>query len=29
MIEMSNTEGTIKPLEPMQKVINDIDLNID
>ena len=29
MIEMSNTEGTIKALEPMQKIINDIDLNID
>jgi aminopeptidase-like protein len=29
MMEMSNTEGTIKALEPMQKIINDIDLNID
>lgn len=29
MIEMTNNEPVVKALEPMQKAINDIDLNIE
>jgi hypothetical protein len=29
MIEMSSNEKAIKDLDKMQKIINDIDLNID